>query len=933
MTQTATESFTRNLLTRSELETLLETALSAGSLRFARAAALAWLAHYPGDLPVNRLYARVLLQARLFSEARQVLDHVCRVDPEDMQAWQILAQVVQTENGDDQPKPASAYQLADCRAALHALGAPVDNPVLPPAWAQALGQACQALAEGAVDRAEVLVHQALLVEPVPPLAAVIHLRVAARMNLPPGALQDLAGFYQERMPETLLPLLVLAEQLMGGGQADRGVAMLHQAAAQDVTGQVSTRLWGEQHAYQGLWPEVLEVPWVIPVPAEVAVPLGWNRLPARTWDPTATQPVQVGWETGLPGDTAPAGTRRILAHQARTQSASPDKSLAAAEIAGTLITPPPASEPQQALLAWSGPAVPESLRSVQAELERIAARLGRGLLARSDGRFPVYVILTTRYGLVRQYGEEQIEAIDGALKQLRDAVAARPDWNAVLLYADDPECMAALQLEAAHPADPWSLKLALADLDASLAHKGEMIAALLIVGGPEIVPFHRLPNPVDDDDDDVPSDNPYATRDENYFIPEWPVGRLPAGRSRDPGVLLRMLAQIAEQHRRIWRAAPRRARWWSGLRSRLFRRPRPRPSWGYTAAVWRRASLSVYRQIGDPGSLLVSPPAQATGRNGKPLRRGVMPPARLSYFNLHGLADASEWYGQRDPSDPADQPDYPVALRPQDVVNGGRAPQIVFSEACYGAHITGKDIEQALALKFLTSGSQAVIGSTCTAYGSITTPLIAGDLLGQSFWKYLRENLPAGEALRRAKIYLAREMHRRQGYLDGEDQKTLISFVLYGDPLATISTENPRPKRILRQLHPPSHIKTVCERVAPSPQGSRPVAHTLQQPPPIPAEALAQVKQAVAQYLPGMLDACLVYCQSKTACTGEGHQCATSRFQAKSGGEPAPGSSVVTLSKQVVAGDGGPDGRRVHHHYARLTLDNKGQVVKMVVSR
>ena len=52
----------------------------------------------------------------------------------------------------------------------------------------------------------------------------------------------------------------------------------------------------------------------------------------------------------------------------------------------------------------------------------------------------------------------------------------------------------------------------------ALAKHGEMIGALLIVGGPDIIPFHNLPNPVDDLDMEVPSDNPYGTRDENYFI-------------------------------------------------------------------------------------------------------------------------------------------------------------------------------------------------------------------------------------------------------------------------------------------------------------------------------------------------------------------------------------------------------------------------------
>jgi hypothetical protein len=84
-----------------------------------------------------------------------------------------------------------------------------------------------------------------------------------------------------------------------------------------------------------------------------------------------------------------------------------------------------------------------------------------------------------------------------------------------------------------------------------------------------------------------------------------------------------------------------------------------------------------------------------------------------------------------------------------------------------------------------------VIGSTGIAYGSVNTPLIGADLLGFLFWKNMREGMLAGEALMAAKIDMAREMIRRQGFLDGEDQKTLISFVLYGDPFARITTINP----------------------------------------------------------------------------------------------------------------------------------------------
>jgi hypothetical protein len=590
------------------------------------------------------------------------------------------------------------------------------------------------------------------------------------------------------------------------------------------------------------------------------------------------------------------------------------------------------------------------LLSVQSELERIAGRMKHDQLAHADGRFPVYVIFTTRQGLEKQYGAPATQAIDQELRRLAEAISAHPDWGAILIYADDPDCMATLSLSPAQPDDPWSLKLTLADLDATLARQGAMIGALLILGGPEIVPFHQLPNPVDDADVDVPSDNPYATRDENYFIPEWPVGRLPGGTGSDPQLLIQALRQMAERHVALRGCLSWYQRLWERLRARFHPHLRgARSSWGYTAAIWRRASLSVFRAIGDPQAMLVSPPVQAAGGGENSRQASPFPVARLGYFNLHGLQDASEWYGQRDPSESPALADYPIALRPQDVVDGGRAPQVVFSEACYGAHILNKNVEGALALKFLASGSQAVVGSTCTAYGSITTPLIAADLLGHAFWKYLREGFPAGEALRRAKIHLAQEMHRRQGYLDGEDQKTLISFILYGDPLALATDVLQRSKAVLRPLAPPSALKTVCDHAAaPALPGQVPgttvVAHSLQNAPSISSETLARLKRVVEKYLPGMLDAQLVYAHSHAGCSGDGHTCPISVQEGKSGPEFTPERSVVTLSKHVVLpaaqpsaaqlpADQPPPSERVHRHYARLTLDSQGKIVKLSVSR
>jgi hypothetical protein len=111
------------------------------------------------------------------------------------------------------------------------------------------------------------------------------------------------------------------------------------------------------------------------------------------------------------------------------------------------------------------------------------------------------------------------------------------------------------------------------------------------------------------------------------------------------------------------------------------------------------------------------------------------------------------------------------------------------------------------------------------------------------------------------------------------------------------------------------------------------VAHTLQDPPPIASDTLDEIKQFVQQYLPGMMDARMSYAQAHLGCSGEGHTCPSARLNAKTRIAQPIDRSVVTLSKQVAASNGTANPGHLHHHYARLTLDSHGKVVKAAVSR
>ena len=866
---------------REQFLTILQTAISVREYRYAREAALAWLAVYPGDLTVSLLYAQVMLGDQRARPVIQVLEKICQTDPENLpalegyfQAQQMLQQPIKS----------------DLKGSLLALGSELVKHEKDSAWGTELAAARFAQREGDPQKAMELIQNVLGNRQHIPLVAVTHLQILESLPDTPAMIKHkLGAFYHEKWPDCLQVTLLLADWLMDGGEFDQAVGLLHEAAGQDVSAQVVERLWGPEHPYQSLWPETLEAAVEIPVPAAIAAVFGWNQIPAR-----------------LP------------------------------------VYAPPAAETQKTKITNSQRGVPsrinnetETLKPIQDELERIAKRLNQPGLTRTDGRFPVYVVFSSRRGLEKQYGPDGAKAVLAEMGQLVDLIQTdkrsngNQHWQAGLFLADDPENQERLGIEPVVSDDAWRLKLALADLDTALARHGEMIGALLIVGGPEVVPFHHLPNPVEDTDCDVPSDNPYATRDENYFIPEWAVGRLPGGSSHDPALLIQQLKQITKRHSEAKPPTNWPARVWLRMRT-WFRPARFIPGWvdknysfGYTAAVWRRAAYQVYAPIGRPIDMWVSPEL-AQKPNGKAsAKEHNLPLAMLGYFNLHGMAESPEWLGQRDPLDGQEGSDYPVALRPEDLdmdgeLNGLTTPQIVFTEACFGAHILSKGAADSIALKFLAAGTTALVGSTCMAYGSINEQLTAADMLGHSFWTHLQSGLAAGEALRRAKIQMVRDLQQGQGYLDGMDQKTLISFILYGDPLAQPTQKKRAPKNFQRSINPISLVKTVCDL-----DGEIDTDIGLSN------KEKDYIRHVVARYLPGMQDATVDVRSQQSTCQQCDKNCPTSHLRSKHvfPAEPPNGRRLVILSK-TFAGS-----RQLHTQIARMTLDPDGKLVKLVVSR
>jgi hypothetical protein len=326
---------------------------------------------------------------------------------------------------------------------------------------------------------------------------------------------------------------------------------------------------------------------------------------------------------------------------------------------------------------------------------------------------------------------ERIRGIGPLEKAINEYIDSRKTYEPIFCYYDMPN---------EHRVKPVGRDAeAISDYVARLEKKVGEFDVLMLLGGDEVIPFFRLENPCDDADDKVLSDNPYASRDENYVIPERACARIPDNGSTDFIVM-----QLNKNLQRYDRA------------------------FGLTAKVWQSASENVYRSIGVPEELKCTPPVTSDE-----FKEAWLQKKDYVYFNVHGSKVTANWYGQEGGN-------YPVALGPDNVVS---ASGVVASESCYGAYIIDKRQNNALCLKFLAEAEVVgFCGSTTIAYGPAEPPSSEADLLVKYFFEYLQQGHTLGEALKNAKVDFARKSLRRRGFLDDDDQKTLLQFVLYGDP-------------------------------------------------------------------------------------------------------------------------------------------------------
>ena len=432
------------------------------------------------------------------------------------------------------------------------------------------------------------------------------------------------------------------------------------------------------------------------------------------------------------------------------------------------------------------------------------------------------LIITNRARLLARYGETGLASIAASAEQLRQAwLADDHTQRPYFAYVDDAASLIPLGLQpiVASGATPdQSEATAICNLLTALEARGQQVEHLLILGGPNVIPFFSLDNPVLDVDHEVLSDNPYSARGNDNLVPDRAVGRMPDAEPPDATPLLRALQTAVAVRTMQLPPAPKQpdpapaataaarpgclhpfagnnADKGLPTGSAMMPPSTPNPSlnviapahnergFGYAAEIWQNSSRLIYQtvtRIAGGEDLRICPPITAEEFQPQWLQN------RFLYFNLHGVVDNSPWFGQSLPLIASTPFSYPVALRPEQLrasesIISLFAP-FVFSEACYGAYITGKATNAAMCLSFLASGAAVFVGATVTSYGRPDPPLSEADLLSVLFFEHLYNGLTVGRALVEARRDYARTMLQQHGSLDDDDEKTLLEFVVYGDP-------------------------------------------------------------------------------------------------------------------------------------------------------
>jgi len=372
--------------------------------------------------------------------------------------------------------------------------------------------------------------------------------------------------------------------------------------------------------------------------------------------------------------------------------------------------------------------------------------------------------VTVRGALERKYNAAALKQIDGAVKDWIAADAKR-GIKTIHVAVDDAAGMKALGATAVTGrATAEKVKRAIDGLWTRLTPD-----YLALFGSQDVVPQFVVDNPSydegGDDDKTVPTDNPYASsspfqakKRASYLIPDRVVGRIPDMEADgDPAWFTDYLATAASS---------------TPADPSVFH-----DAYTICAEAWTRAGAACVNYLGLPAALLMnSPPEVDTSPTAQ--KRLAW---RLHMIKCHGAQLDPRFYGQKGDS-------YPVALSSANLIPRVQPGTLVAAMCCYGAQVySPADLaaqlpgDWPLASAYLRKGAPGFVGSTMIAWVG-GDEMMGADWIAAGYLKGVLGSASIGRAFLEAKQDYVRWINQQGHGPDRADEKTLIEFVLLGDP-------------------------------------------------------------------------------------------------------------------------------------------------------
>jgi peptidase C25-like protein len=375
------------------------------------------------------------------------------------------------------------------------------------------------------------------------------------------------------------------------------------------------------------------------------------------------------------------------------------------------------------------------------------------------------LIISNRAAFQNKYGKSGFQMINKAIKNLIIADKKR-SLNTLLVFVDDAAAMKKAKGKTVKDAtDAEQYKNA---IDSLFHHYTPDYVMLL--GAQDVVPHCRFRIPIPDDDDTfIASDVPYAceapfSRNAGDFIaPGRVLGRLPdVTGENDPSYLIGLIHNSIK---------------WKPLKLSAYKN-----YFSLSVKWWKKSTETSVKNIFENNSKLkLAPPT--LGPYKKPELAALM-----HFFNCHGGLRTSEFYGQ--PNENSDR--YPVCFESDMITNKVNYGTVTAAECCYGALLYNPNrptkIHRPIANTYLQNGAVAFVGSTTAAYGP-SHGQGGADYITQYFLIAIQKGASSGRAFLEAQ---QRFIEKGDVKMDPTDLKTIIQFLLLGDPSITPVEDQPK---------------------------------------------------------------------------------------------------------------------------------------------